>query len=71
MLILTLFFESEEKANDYFFFSHIGDFNEDHILFLIEISLEGRGVFFVIGAKKLSLHEIFLVFCHLYRWQGL
>lgn len=50
-LILTLFFEREEKASDYFF-SDIGDFNEDHILFLTEISLERRGVFFIIGAKS-------------------
>lgn len=65
-LILTLFFEREEKASD-LFFPDIGDVNEDHILFLTEISLEDRCGFFIIGAKKLILHEIFLVFCHLYR----
>jgi len=36
-LLLTLFFEGKEKAGD-FFFSDIGDFNENQILFLTEVS---------------------------------
>lgn len=50
----------------FFFFLYIGYFNKDHIVFLTETSLAVRDVVCIIGAKKLNLHEIFLVFYLLY-----
>lgn len=38
----------------FFFFFNIGDFSEDHILFLTEISLEDRVVFFYHRGQKVN-----------------